>query len=202
MQNETHQRPKVRVGRKSRPVEGATFHRRTLDAPGLATTGLIDTMLISQCSLWQPQLVVEHIENTINDPDRLLHERSDSRRHAGVDRSRILSVDFAWPSQGVVLGHVEELNHVSVTSFIGDECTRKFVSVILLSVREMRSEIIYHDGSPERLTVVALLELHLLFEREVHGLRAHVEHALNFCIGIMAFQAGGQPGQRGAGCAR
>ena len=44
-------------------------------------------------------------------------------------------------------------------------------------------------NAPERHSAVALLELHLLLERELHRLGAHVKHRVHFCVGAVVLQA-------------
>ena len=130
----------------------------------------------------EAELLAEDLHERAVHLSGVLHEGAYGALHARVHRRRVRAVDGLRPRKRVVLGDVDELDRVERASLIDSVRASGFVS----GEADVRASGVFMcETLPEGHAVVALFELHLLFERQAHCLLAHVEHGVDQLIGAM-----------------
>lgn len=109
------------------PVRCLVSRRRILDAPGLATTGIVQLVHTVECTGRKSKLVVEDTHERHVDVNRFSNKRLDSGLHSVVNSRWVGTVDRLRVAQSVVFGHVDELYSVELTGFVDRIGTSRLV---------------------------------------------------------------------------
>ena len=84
--------------------------------------------------------------------------------------------------KSVFHGYVDEFDIIRAPVLIRSDCAQCFVSSPGVKSNLKNN---WEATLPKGISLVALLELHFLFERQVHSLASHVKHALNLFVSAM-----------------
>lgn len=112
----------------------AAMARRILDATCFTSTQLIDEMTLCQSAFRKTQPIIEDVDDTRSDVNRLLDERLDGGLHAVIDSRRVVSVHLGGPGQGIVLCDVEELDGVLCARCVNSKSSGSFVTGSVLGL--------------------------------------------------------------------
>jgi hypothetical protein len=125
------------------------------------------------------------MNESVVDLEGLLNERTNGVLHPSIHSGGILSANYLRPAESVVLCNVDKLGSVRFTSLVYSVPASAFVATEMVG-GGMDGQMLLNV--PKRRASVALLVLHLLFQRKSHGFGAHVKHFIYFVVDTMVLE--------------
>ena len=163
-----YERTEVSVGTQCRLVRRHAVVLGGLDTPCFAAAMLFQLVQVVERPFRKTEALVENRQDGVVDLNRLAHEWRNDTFHVIHHSGRVRTVSRLWEGEGVVLGDINKLYTVAGARLVSSIRPSSLVS--------------------ERHSLIALLELHLFLEGEVHGLCPQLKHLCDLVICTMVLQ--------------